>query len=634
MGLPAVTPPATPEARRGRISEASIDAVLGRTDIVDLVSGYTQLRKAGAEFTGRCPFHEERTPSFWVNATKGVYHCFGCGASGNVIGFLRDKQGLDFVEAVEYLADRYRITLEYDEPSGGGAAAGPRIDRRRVYELLETATSFYEAYLWKSSEAAPAREYLRSRGVTEETARAFRMGYSPEAATATAPRARAKGYTDEELKAAGLVGGRGGDFFRGRLMVPIIDRAGRVIGFGARKLREEQYGGKYVNSPDGPVFKKSRSVFTPPGVREAAQAAGSIVVVEGYMDVIAMYQAGMGNACAAMGTSLTEEQVTELKRLAPKAFFAFDPDAAGQMAALRALAKAREQQLDVRVTLLHDGDPADVLAMPDGSAQLQQALDHSVTLLHYRVSALLGAADLSDGPGRDRAYEEAAKLFAELPAGPERSEQVQRVAGVLRLTPDLAGRLEGSVLGTAPAPTGGGDRRPNRGDHRGGSHAPAPATSPAPLVVKPEESVEARDERTLLSGFVRAADTGRIELAPMLEAMSVEWFASPAHRAVFEALAAGTVDELRDRAVSEHPELVPLLTGLADSRDAANLGVPRELDMAALRTLQARVEAHYVDRTIERLQAELRSHEDDEVAFDELRRMIARKRELRAADRV
>jgi len=293
--------------RRGRITQPSIDMVLERSDLVDLASGYTQLRKQGAEHLGRCPFHDERSPSFWVNETKGVYHCFGCGVSGDVVTFVQEKLTLDFVETIEYLADRYRVALEYDEAGGKGGSVR-RTSKRRLYELTDAAANFYTAQLMRSAEADHARTYLGTRGITGETAAAFRMGYSPRGDSVLGKKAADKKFTREELNESGLTTARGSDFFRGRLMVPIIDRADRVIGFGARKLSEDQFGGKYVNSPDGVLFHKKQTVFIAPNIKDEAKKAGRVIVVEGYMDVIALWQAGIREGCAVMGTSLTEQQ--------------------------------------------------------------------------------------------------------------------------------------------------------------------------------------------------------------------------------------------------------------------------------------------------------------------------------------
>ncbi len=237
-----------------RIKDSSVEAVKQTASIVDVISLRTPLRKVGGRYTGRCPFHEERTPSFSVNAEKGVYYCFGCGASGDTIKFVRETEQLDFVGAVEFLAERFNVPLEYDESSPQADADRKR--RERLYALLEQATSFYERYLWDSEAGAPAREYLAGRGLGEEACREFRLGLAP-LAPALARKAQEKGFTGAELAAAGLVGRRGTDYFSGRLLFPLADARGRVVGFQARKLRDDDpLKGKYVNTPEGELFHK------------------------------------------------------------------------------------------------------------------------------------------------------------------------------------------------------------------------------------------------------------------------------------------------------------------------------------------------------------------------------------------
>ena len=242
-----------------RIKDTSVEAVKQTASIVDVVSLRTPLRKVGGRYTGRCPFHEERTPSFSVNAEKGVYYCFGCGASGDTISFVRETEQLDFVGAVEFLAERFNVALEYDESSPQADADRKRRDR--LYALLEQATSFYERYLWDSDAGAPAREYLAGRGLGEEACREFRLGLAP-LAPALARKAQEKGFTPAELGAAGLVGRRGSDYFSGRLLFPLADARGRVVGFQARKLRDDDpLKAKYVNTPEGELFHKGAILY-------------------------------------------------------------------------------------------------------------------------------------------------------------------------------------------------------------------------------------------------------------------------------------------------------------------------------------------------------------------------------------
>lgn len=588
--------------------------MLQRSDLHDLAAGFTQLRKQGGEFTGRCPFHDERTPSFWLNPGKGVYHCFGCGASGDTVTFVQEKLGLDFVEAIEYLADRYRIQLEFD---GGDGQGRPRVSKRRLYELMDAAASFYEAFLWKAAEAEPVRSYLAQRKIGEETARAFRMGYAPEARTGMSRRAIAKGFTKEELLEARLVGSKGTDFFRSRLMVPIVDRADRVVAFGARKLRADQFGGKYVNSADGPLFHKRQTVYLAPGVRKAAAEAGSVVVVEGYMDVIAMWQSGFRNVCAVMGANLSEQQILELKRLAPRAVFAFDPDPAGQLATLGALELARRHELDVRVVLLPDGeDPADILAGPDGSERMSEMLANGVSLLHYRVSALLGSGNLADEGDRDRIWREGVKFFRTVPDSPERRRQIDRFAFGLGLDSDGVASLQRAAGSDAPLPELS-RRRPVVAS--GGTMRAAGARSP-------HDSAALVSERRLLGVTMQLVDRGeQLGASPV----TPEMFQLEVHRRAWHALQSGESDPLGIARIRDDAELVALVAELGPlgQRDLADHPLANDA-RALLEEYSLRVQQLWIDRSIAALRERVRNEGEQDELIAELGRLQRLRREL------
>ena len=241
-----------------RIKDTSVDAVKATANIVDLVEARTRLRKVGARYTGLCPFHQEKTPSFSVSPDRGTYYCFGCQAGGDAISFVRETESLDFVGAIEWLADRFNVQLEYEESSPEADAQRKR--KERLYSLLDQAATFYEKTLWADS-GKPVQEYLASRGLGEEVCREFRLGLSPAGATLV-KKAREKGFTAEELTGAGLVTKRGSDYFQRRLMFPLTDARGRIVGFQARKLREDDpLRGKYVNSPEGELFHKSHVLY-------------------------------------------------------------------------------------------------------------------------------------------------------------------------------------------------------------------------------------------------------------------------------------------------------------------------------------------------------------------------------------
>lgn len=470
------------------ITRESLEALEAAVDMVDLVGGRTPLRRSGARYVGRCPFHDERTPSFSVDPVKKVYYCFGCQRGGDHIKFVRETESLDFAAAVETLADRYGVRLEYEQSSP--ADERRRTERARLLRLLDDAAGFYVRYLWESEEAAPARDYLAGRGIADETVRDFRLGFAPSAWDRVCAAALAKGFTAAELGQAGLSGrGRRGpvDRFRGRLIFPLADVRGRIRGFGARQMP----GGeppKYLNSPEGPLFHKTDMVYGLDRARAAIAAAGRATVVEGYTDVLALHQAGFANTVASMGTALTEAQVTELRRVCSSVSLAFDADAAGEEASLRGMAIAEGKGLAVRVVALPVGqDPADaVLADRDAFAR---ALDSAAGVLSFRVGRALAT-----GGTRDEMYARAAAMIAAAPPSVERDEQVRVVADRLRLTDDLAARL-----------TAG---RPARA-------ARAPE-QPAKLRRSPRE----RDERLFLGMALALPDRGR----ELLSELDVAYF--------------------------------------------------------------------------------------------------------------
>jgi DNA primase len=404
-----------------RIRDASVRETVAAADMVEVVSARTQLRRSGARWTGLCPFHDEKTPSFSVNPADKLYYCFGCGAGGDVISFVRETEQLDFAQAVEWLAERYRVTLEYEETSPEQDAARGR--RERLLALLEQATSFYERYLWESPRGEPAREYLASRGLGADVCREYRLGLAPGGAT-LARKAREKGFSPAELSAAGLVNRRGNDYFNGRLLFPLADARGRVRGFQARKLREDDpLRAKYVNSPEGELFRKGDLLYGLDRARTAIAKQERAVVVEGNTDVLALRQARLEPVVASMGTALTERQLKELSRLTHKAWLCFDGDAAGEAATLRGMELAAAQGFDVRVVTLPPGrDPADLAEEFDG------LLGNAESYLSYRVRLEIDRA--SD---RQEAFVRAREVLARFEDSPERQDAVRLAADRLDL---------------------------------------------------------------------------------------------------------------------------------------------------------------------------------------------------------
>jgi DNA primase len=340
-----------------RIKDSSVEQVRDSADFLAVVEERTPLRKQGGHFEGRCPFHEERTPSFSVNPVKKLFYCFGCHKGGDMIEFVRETQGVDFVGAVEWLAERFRIPLEYDESSPLEDARRRRL--QRLQALLEDATTFYERYLWESQAGGVARDYLAGRGLGEPVCREFRLGLALGGGM-LGRKALEKGFTLEELREAGLARGRG-DYFERRLVFPLADARGRVLGFQARRLFDDDpLPAKYVNTPESVLFSKRAVLYGLDKARAAIAREDRVCVVEGNTDVLALRQAQFLPVVACMGTALTEQQLQELGRLTRRLWLAFDGDAAGESAALRGMELAVKHGFDVKVVGLAAGvDPAD-----------------------------------------------------------------------------------------------------------------------------------------------------------------------------------------------------------------------------------------------------------------------------------
>ena len=400
--------------------------------MVEVVSGRTQLRRAsGSRFTGRCPFHEERTPSFSVNPVEKLYYCFGCGKGGDLISFVRETENLDFVGAIEWLAERFRVPLEYEESS-------PRVEadrrrRERLYAVLEQTTVYFERHLWEGDTGEPVRAYLAERGLGEKITREFRLGLSP--GRGLAEKAAEKGFTPDELRGAGLATVRGSDYFPPRLMFPLADARGRIVGFQARKIHEDDpLRGKYVNSPEGDLFHKSAILYGLHLARAAISKQDRAAVVEGNTDVIALRQAGFEPVVASMGTALTERQLRELGRLTRKIYLCFDADAAGQEATLRGMELAATQGFEVKVVTLPKGqDPADA---PEG---FEDRLAGAESYLLYRVRL-----ELDRSTDRQEGFVRVREVMAKAEDSPERQE-------ALRLLADRLDLPRETLAGLAPA---------------------------------------------------------------------------------------------------------------------------------------------------------------------------------------
>ena len=414
-----------------RFSQESIERVKDAADIVEIVSAYTELRRSGQRFQGLCPFHDERTPSFSVNAGEKVYHCFGCGVGGDVITFVEEKEGLPFSEAVEALADRYGVEVEREQEDPRAEEARKR--RARLVELLDRTAAFYATYLWESDEAAKSREYLLGRGLREEALREFGVGFAPNKWDTVYLRGQQAGFSVAEMVAAGLVkkGTKGGhlDHFRARIMFPIRDARGRMQGLGGRATRENQRA-KYVNSPEGELYRKSRTLYGIERARPAIAKAGRAVVVEGYTDVIAAHQAGVGETVAVMGTAITEDQVNELSKYCEEIVLALDPDKAGRAAMIKAQRTALGRARLLVAQPDSSDDPADLLAKggESGRQVFQDALSSAVDIAEFEVRALLFDEPITSPRERDRILDRVAEVLSGLTRDQNQRNELVRVA--------------------------------------------------------------------------------------------------------------------------------------------------------------------------------------------------------------
>ena len=486
------------------ISAESLERVKQAADIVEVVSAHTDLRRQGARWVGLCPFHEERTPSFSVDAQEKLYHCFGCGVGGDTIKFVEEKEGLGFAEAVELLADRYGVELEREREDPQAEAR--RQQRRRLGDLLDRTAAFFAAYLWESDEAAKAREYLAQRGLNEEALRSFAVGYAPSAWDKVLLRGQRAGFKVEELRGVGLVQrGRGGgeyDRFRSRIMFPIRDRRGRTLGFGGRAMRSDQ-GAKYVNTAETDFFHKSQMLYGIDLAKAAIAKAGRAVVVEGYTDVLALHQAGIEEAVGVMGTAITGEQVATLSGMIDEVVLALDADGAGQEAMLRAQRVAAGRKMRLRVAAMPAGeDPAEMMAAEGGGERFRQLLDGAVELTAFQVDLVLSRTDVGSPAERDGALAEVAPILAGMGESASRDELVRRVAEHLDLEPAM---VMGRVVAAQPVSGGPDGSAPT--ERRG---APAPRRSG-------ELTSRERRERALLAMCIALPDEGSEYLARLTE---------------------------------------------------------------------------------------------------------------------
>jgi DNA primase len=528
------------------ILDEDVARVRAETDFVAVASEHIALKRQGRRWVGLCPFHAEKTPSFSVNAEEGLYYCFGCQASGDVITFVREMEHLDFVGAVEALAARAGIQLRYDEAAGG--------ERRRhkvLQEALEKAVDYYHEQLLSGPASSAARRYLReARGYDGEVVRRFKIGWAPDAWDAVS---RALGLPDDVLRDTGLgfvnSRGRRQDAFRARIMFPIFDSGGRPVAFGGRLLPGGRSDApKYKNSADTPLYSKHRTLYGLNWSKGGIVEKGEVVVCEGYTDVIGMFLAGVPRAVATCGTSLADGHFRLLKNFARRVVLAYDADAAGQAAAEKFHEWERQFEMDIAVAALPAGaDPGDV-ARSDPEA-LRAAVEGALPFMGFRVERVLGAADLSTPEGRARAAEAALAVVAEHPNQLVKDQYVMVVAERCRMDPARLREMSQRV--TRPASGGREDGLSQASPSRAGAQGRTGPGDGGARRTRPTAAVVEVDA-------LRLAVHRPEEVADRLEE---QLFTDPVHQAALRALiGASTLHEAIDAA---EPEAAALLQRLA-----------------------------------------------------------------------
>ncbi|HXF31108.1 MAG TPA: DNA primase [Solirubrobacterales bacterium] len=502
-----------------RISSDSINQVRDAADITEVIGAYTDLKRAGGQMMGLCPFHDERSPSFSVDPTDKLYHCFGCGEAGDIFGFVMEKEGLGFSEAVEALADRYGVELQREQEDPRAEAR--RQARQRLQQLLERSAAYYASYLWESREAGKARDYLAERGLTESALRDFGVGFAPSAWDKILVAGQRAGFRVDELRAVGLVqkSRQGGEYdrFRSRIMFPIRDARGRTLGFGGRAMRDDQ-GAKYVNTAETDFFHKSQILYGLDRARAAMARANRAVVVEGYTDVIALHQAGIEGTVAVMGTAITPDQVKALSGVVSEVVLALDADEAGQAAMVRVQSVAGERRMRLRVAAMPKGvDPAEMMLEEKGPERFRALVETSGELTDFQVGLVLDRTDVSSPVARDQALEEVAPILASMGEGASQSELVRKVADRLDLEPAMVlGRVVASTPATGGPGAGGPEVRRAAPVGRGpGGRGEAPQARPQARTA--ELTSRERRERALLAMCIALPDQGAVFLGKLGE---------------------------------------------------------------------------------------------------------------------
>ena len=422
------------------IPEDVIEEIRTRCDIVDLINSYVPLKKAGAAWQACCPFHQEKSPSFKVNPERQIYHCFGCGKGGNAFSFVMEMESVDFPEAARILARKLGIIIPEREQKASSyvSPSGQNVSRDRLYILHEKISDFFRRVLLENPQSAVS-EYFKTRDIPDDIASKFGIGAAPDSWDAGMRWALSQGFSSAELIDAGLIVERQSsdgyyDRFRNRLMFPICNEQGHVVAFSGRTVEKDFEGGKYVNSPETAIFKKSSILYALHLAKQPMQKQGFAILCEGQLDVIAMHRAGFENTAAPQGTAFTLEQASKIKRFANALYIAFDSDSAGKKASLRAIDIALPLGFDVKIISFPSGKDPDELLKTHGPEAIAQAVNDAESFFSFLFKEAAANNDISSAEGKGRAVEEILAVLSKVQSGVTRSSYISQLAGLLKIS--------------------------------------------------------------------------------------------------------------------------------------------------------------------------------------------------------
>jgi DNA primase len=501
--------------------EAFKEEVRARSDIVDVIRGYVTLKQNGATWKGLCPFHNEKTPSFNVDSRRQIFHCFGCGAGGDVFSFVQRTEGMAFAACLEFLANRAGLTMPARRGGGKGEASG---DRDPLLQLHQEATTWLEEQLHTSPAAKQARDYLAKRQLSEESIRSFRIGFAPDEFQALRTWGRSKGYSDALMEKAGVVtrGERGGDLydrFRGRIMFPIFNPMGQVIAFSGRLMVEAERAPKYLNSPATPLFVKSQVLYALDRARQAMVSSRQAILCEGQIDVIRCHSVGITQAVAAQGTALTEFHARKLRQFADEVILVLDADTAGENAAIRSARLFLQAGLPARIATLPQGEDPDSLILRYGPEVFLKTLEEARDAVDFQAELLLAREQDNGAAGKLRVITALFETIADTESAVQQEEFLRKTAPKLGTSFEALRRDFLRTLEKKPVPRA----------------QPAP-TVEAPVAVAPVESVPPpRDEMLLLELLCQHPEL----ISVATQYLTPRVFANSACAALFEHIATG-----------------------------------------------------------------------------------------------